>query len=204
MGDFINGHKYYREVNHTDLFTSYRPISLLPVLLKVLETLILKRLQPIYEGRNLLPNHQFGFHTGHGTIEQTHRIVNQIHNDLTRKMYYSAVFADISQALDKIWHIGLRYKLKLNLPHPMYALLTSYLADRYFFVKHEEAYTDLLPVLSGVPQGSIVGPLLYTMYTADLPITRLTTTATYADGTAILASHYTAAGAAHPGTYNFI
>jgi hypothetical protein len=81
------------------------------------------------------------------------------------------------------------YKLKCILTHPLYSLLKFYLIDRTFLVKYEETYTDLYPLLSGVPQGSILGPKLYSIYTGDLPETAQITLATYADDTTILASH---------------
>jgi hypothetical protein len=112
----------------------------------------------------------------------------KIYNDFENRRYCSAVCVGISQAFDKVWHIGLFYKLKCTLPHPIFSLLKSYLTDRTFFVKYE-AYTKLYPVLSGVPQGSILGPMLYSIFTADLPETRQTMLATYADDTIILASH---------------
>lgn len=68
-------------------------------------------------------------------------------------------------------------------------MLKSYLFNRHFLVKYQEGYTPLFPISSGVPQGSVLGPILYLLYTADLPTTRLTTVATFADDTAILASH---------------
>ena len=71
----------------------------------------------------------------------------------------------------------------------MYKLLRSYLTQRKFQVHHQEEYTQLYPIHAGVPQGSILGPIFYTIFTADLPVTEQTTTATYADDTAILASH---------------
>jgi hypothetical protein len=168
---------------------SYRPISLLPILSKALEKLILKRLQPTLELYDLIPNHQFGFRKQHATIEQIHRAVSQINSDFEGKRYCSAAFLDISQAFDKVWHTGLIYKLKLSLPHRFYTLLRSYLTNRTFLVKHEEEQTTLFPIQAGVPQGSVLGPLLYTLYTADQPTTLQTTTATYADDTAALSSH---------------
>ena len=168
---------------------SYRPISLLPILSKVLEKLILKRLQPSLEQKALIPNHQFGFRRQHATIEQIHRVVSQVSKDLEEHRYCSAAFLDISQAFDKVWHTGLLYKLKDNLPHHFYMLLRSYLTSRSFLVKHEDEQTTLFPVEAGVPQGSVLGPVLYTVYTSDQPISRHTTTATYADDTASLASH---------------
>jgi len=108
---------------------------------------------------------------------------------LERKRYCSAAFTDISQAFDKVWHTGLFYKLKRAFPQPAYTLLKSYLTDRTFQVRYQEEYTTLYNIQSGVPQGSILGPILYSIYTADMPETEHTLTATYADDTAILASH---------------
>ena len=169
--------------------TSYRPISLLPILSKVLEKLILRRLQPIITDNNLIPSHQFGFRPKHGTIEQVHRIVHRIQDDLENRRFCSAAFIDISQAFDKVWHTGLLHKIKLAFPHPAYTLLKSYLSDRTFQVRYQAEYTTLHDIHSGVPQGSILGPLLYSIFTADIPETDQTLIATYADDTAILASH---------------
>lgn len=168
--------------------SSYRPISLLPILSKIFEKLLLKRLLTIIEERNLIPDHQFGFRQGHGTVEQVHRVVKKIRTALECKRYCSAAFLDISQAFDRVWHLGLMYKIKKNLPHPFSLLLDSYLTDRYFLIKYGETYTTLQPILSGVPQGSVLGPLLYLLYTSDLPVTENTESATYADDTGILAS----------------
>lgn len=169
--------------------TSYRPISLLPILSKVFEKLYVKRLKLIINQKKLIPDHQFGFRDRHGTIEQVHRLVNQINKDLNAKRYCSAAFLDVSQAFDRVWHTGLQFKLKTLLPHPHYQLLKSYLTDRQFLVKQGSEYTDLHLIHSGVPQGSVLGPTLFLLYTADMPKTRTTTIATYADDTAILASH---------------
>jgi hypothetical protein len=148
--------------------TSYRPISLLPILSKILENILLHRVTPIIEKSKLIPSHQFGFRKKHGTIEQAHRLVNKIHNDLESKCYCSAAFIDISQAFDKVGHTGLFYKLKRSFPHPAYTLLKSYLTDRTFQVRYQETYTPLYNIQSGEPQGSILGPILYSIYTADM------------------------------------
>lgn len=168
---------------------SYRPISLLPILSKVFEKIFLQRLKPILENNLLIPDHQFGFRSQHGTIEQVHRIVNIINKAFEKKMYCSAAFLDISQAFDKVWHEGLQYKLKQNLPYNFVTVIKSYLTERYFLVKYQDEYSNLLPIKSGVPQGSVLGPILYLLYTADLPTTSRTEVATYADDTAVLAVH---------------
>lgn len=168
---------------------SYRPISLLPVLSKVFERIFVDRLKPILEEKQLIPNHQFGFRQNHATIEQVHRVVKKIREDLENGRYCSAAFLDISQAFDKVWHPGLIYKVKTTLPHPFCQVLRSYLTDRHFLVKYGDAYSALFPIESGVPQGSVLGPLLYLLYTNDLPTNSKTETATYADDTVVLASH---------------
>lgn len=169
----------------TDLAVSYRPISLLSILSKLFEKLLLKRLKP--QSEKLIHEHQFGFREQHATIEQVHRVVEQINNTFENKKFCTAAFLDITQAFDKVWHVGLLCKLKTQLPAPFYQVLKSYLTNRYFMVKHQEEVTDLYPIQSGVPQGSVLGPVLYTIYTADIPQAPNTTTATFADDTAILA-----------------
>jgi len=83
---------------------SYRLISLLPVMSKLFENLLIKRLKPIIERKNLIPNHQFGFRNKHSTIDQVHRITNIVENALEEKTVCSAVFLDVAQAFDKVWH----------------------------------------------------------------------------------------------------
>lgn len=174
---------------------SYRPISLLPVLSKAFEKLLLRRLTPILESRKLIPDHQFGFRSAHGTIEQVHRIVKKISLALERKSYLSAAFLDVSQAFDKVWHEGLIYKIKRQLPHSFLPILKSYLSDRHFSVKQQDEITGLYSIKSGVPQGSVLGPTLYLLFTSDLPASSYTEIATFADDTAVLALHHNPATA---------
>jgi hypothetical protein len=81
------------------------------------------------------------------------------------------------------------YKLEAALPGPYYLLLKTYLTDRYFQVRYNGTCSDCHEVRSGVPQGSVLGPLLYLLFTADLPTTDCTTIATFADNTGLLAVH---------------
>jgi hypothetical protein len=93
----------------------------------------------------------------------------------------SAVFADIAQAFDRVWHNGLLHKLRSTLPDHYYRLLESYLTNRHFHVKHENSYSELKFIKADVPQGSVLGPVLYLFYINDLPTTLYSTTAMFAD-----------------------
>lgn len=107
---------------------------------------------------------------------------------MENKEYCSAAFLDVSQAFDRVWYDGLLYKIKIKLPNK-YSILKSYLKEKYYQVISGEAVTGLYPIATGVPQGSVLEPLLYLLYTADLPTSHLVTIGTFAGDTAILASH---------------
>lgn len=166
--------------------TSYRPISLLPIMSKLFERLLLKRMKPLIERKELIPIHQYGFRDRHSTIDQVHRITDIIEKALEEKKICSAVFLDVAQAFDKVWHDGLLLKLKKVLPPQFCQLLESYITERHFRVKQEQAYSQIKEIKAGVPQGSVLGPILYLLFTRDIPLTDNTTMGTFADDTAII------------------
>lgn len=170
----------------TDRVDSYRPISLTPILSKLWETILLHRLSSTLAKENIIPEHQFGFRKMHATIEQVHRVYNAVRQCFEKKEYCSAAFIDIQQAFDRVWHKGLLYKIKTLLPHSFYPILSSYLSNRLFQVKQKEARSSLYECKAGVPQGSVLGPVLYNIFTSDMPQTPRVTIATYADDAAFL------------------
>jgi hypothetical protein len=168
-------------------YSSYRPISLLPVCAKVFEKLFLKRLLSFIPS-DCIPQHQFGFRESHSTTHQLHRVTDFIASSLERKLYSSGVFLDVSQAFDRVWLDGLFFKLKTLVPHSYYLILKSLLSERYFSVKLGSSLSSIRPSMAGVPQGSVLSPLLYTIYTSDFPAIQNCMVATFADDTAILSS----------------
>ncbi|GBP04875.1 RNA-directed DNA polymerase from mobile element jockey [Eumeta japonica] len=166
--------------------SSYRPISLTPVLSKLWERIVLERLSPCLEINYVIPDHQYGFRKHHSTIEQVHRVYSTIRQCLEQKEYCSAAFLDVQQAFDRVWHRGLLCKIKKILPHSYYLLMSSYLCDRTFQVKLRDARSSL-HLSSGVPQGSVLGPVLYNIFTSDLPQSPKVAVATFADDAAFLA-----------------
>jgi hypothetical protein len=95
------------------------------------------------------------------------------------------VFLGVSQAFDRVWHSVLLYKIKQFLPPPYFFLLKSYLSDRQFQVRVGNENSELQPIKAGVPQGSVLGPTLYVLFTCDIPLST-TTLGIFADDTVIL------------------
>ena len=140
------------------------------------EKLFLQRLQPILDANNIIPDHQFGFRHNHGTPEQCHRIINEIRNALENKEYCSAVFLDIKQAFDRVWHPGLLFKLKHLLPAPFYLVLKSYLKDRHFYVKVNDEISTICDI-----KGSVLA-LFFTLFLHQImTVDEDVTVATYTD-----------------------
>nr|P21329.1 RecName: Full=RNA-directed DNA polymerase from mobile element jockey; AltName: Full=Reverse transcriptase [Drosophila funebris]AAA28649.1 ORF2; putative [Drosophila funebris] len=173
---------------------SYRPTSLLPSLGKMLERLILNRILTSEEVTRAIPKFQFGFRLQHGTPEQLHRVVNFALEALEKKEYAGSCFLDIQQAFDRVWHPGLLYKAKSLLSPQLFQLIKSFWEGRKFSVTADGCRSSVKFIEAGVPQGSVLGPTLYSIFTADMPNQNAVTglaegevlIATYADDIAVL------------------
>jgi hypothetical protein len=166
--------------------TSYRPISLLNVLGKIYERLIYKRLKDYADAKSLIPDEQYGFRTGHSCIQQVHRIVEHISAGFQRGAMTGALFFDIAKAFDKVWHNGLLYKLyQLKVPDRLVLILRDFLSDRTFRYRIGDALSSPRPIRAGVPQGSVLSPLLFTLFTSDIPKSKKAQLALFADDTAM-------------------
>ena len=171
--------------------SNYRPISLLNALGKLLEKIFLKRFNKFIHDNSLIRPEQFGFRRNHSTTHQLLRVVEHVTRGFNEHRSTGAVFLDIEKAFDKVWHEGLLYKLiKFGIPDAMTHLLGSYLKERQFTVRVQDCNSTKREIRAGVPQGSLLGPVLFNLYVNDLPTTLNTMTAIYADDTAFLAQSW--------------
>lgn len=168
--------------------SSYRPISLLSSMGKIYERILLTRLQAAVVANDIIPPEQFGFRAKHSSIHQVHRLTEFLLSR-AKLMPSAAIFLDIAKAFDKVWHNGLIYKLqKTNVPDRLVHIIRDYLSNRSFRYRVEGTLSSSRPVRAGVPQGSILSPLLYNLYTHDIPKTPGTNLALFADDTAVYTS----------------
>jgi len=159
-----------------------RPISLLSTLGKIYERVLLNRLMEFVEERKLIPEEQFGFMAGCSTTHQLLRLMESITEGFQTRQTTIAVFLDISKAYDTTWHTGLIYKLiGMGLPGDLIKIIESFLSQRSFRVRMDGAHSEWKNLKAGVPQGAVLSPILYNLYTSDIPMAESTQTAIYAD-----------------------
>ncbi len=170
------------------LLNNYRPISLLSNFSKILEKIMYNRLVNHIEHHNLLSNHQFGFRKNHSTIHPMILLDNFISESLNNKNYAIAIFCDLSKAFDTVDHTILISKIKkMGVGGTDLDWFKNYLTGRKQYVYVNGSSSTLREILLGVPQGSILGPLLFLIYINDLPECTTLYSLLFADDATLLA-----------------
>ncbi|GFT09361.1 RNA-directed DNA polymerase from mobile element jockey [Trichonephila clavipes] len=136
--------------------------------------------------RDIIILEQHGFVTQCSTVTQLLRATELIHHGFQNNQATGMLFVDIAKAFDKIWHDGLLSKMmRLGFSNQLIKIIHSYLNSREFRVRVENSLSTPRPILSGVPQGSLLGPKLFNQYLNDIPKAVEVHLAMYADDTAI-------------------
>ena len=166
---------------------SCRPISLLCVPYKILERLIYARVELLIDP--LLPKEQAGFRRGKSTVDNVLLLTQNIEVSFEAKKKTGAVFIDLTAAYDTVWHRGLTCKLLRLLPHKhMVKMIMELVRNRRFtLITGDSKQSRLRRLKNGVPQGSVLAPLLFNIYTYNLP-SMISIEFAYADDLALLHS----------------
>ncbi len=173
-----------------DQVGNFRPISLLSCLGKVFERCVAKYLLNFFKDHKIISRAQAAYiGEGSSTITQLIEIYHQIMKNLDEGKDVHFVFCDASKAFDRVWHKGLLYKLEqCGVTGKMHNWFSNYLSNRQQRVVVNGSESKYKSITAGVPQGSILGPIMFLIYINDLPEGLISNVKLYADDTSLFVS----------------
>ena len=149
---------------------SYRPVALTSNCGKLMEKIVLKRLLYYCDKNNIIPTHQAGFRKGRCVTDHLVKLSTQIKKQFAKRKSVLATFIDIKRAYDSVWHERLLFKLKeIGISGTMYMYIKNYLKERSICTRINNKYSSFKSTNIGIPQGSIIAPLLFSILIHDLP-----------------------------------
>ena len=158
----------FKKGNKSDM-NNYRPISVLSVFSKILERIVYKRVYSFLEENNILYGSQFGFRKGLSTEMALLEFLNKIVDAFEKDSFVMGIFIDLSKAFDTINHEILLTKLyNYGLRGIAHKWFFSYLTNRKQCTRFNNSLSDLQYIRCGVPQGTLLGPLLFLLYVNDI------------------------------------
>ena len=177
----------YKEADKQNL-KKYRKISLLPVAGKIFQRIFYNSIYEFFTGNNLISPNQSGFKPGDSCINQLLSITHEICKSFGDGLEVRGIFLDISKTFDEVWYEGLLYKLKQNgISGKLFDIITDFLNFRKQRVVLNGQYSSWTSIEARVPQGSILGTLLFLIYINDLSHDLTTNVKLFADDASLFA-----------------